>query len=116
MIDLTNTPIDLDDKTPRILKVDGTQVPFPPKNGKFFVLEELQAALSGDGNNDPTITMAGKMSGMMMIAEDNAVRMKLPPNPDATWFYNAAAVAKGNPDPRWPIFGNCIIFPEAMMR
>lgn len=104
--------LDLTDKTPRILKCDGTEVPFPPKNGKTYDFTEIQEALKMEGNKDPLFAISGKVDGMMMVAEDNGYALELPENPKATAFY---CFACGLPPKGHIIVGNTLIFPEEMM-
>lgn len=115
MIDINTTkhqPLNLMNKTPRILKCDGTEVPFHPKNGRAFDYLEIHEAIKGYGNNNPTFTMAGTIEDMMMVAEDNAIAMELPLNVKASIFYNLACGTKGD---QWPILGNCLLMPKSMM-
>lgn len=113
MIDKTKQLIDLSDETPRIIKCDGTEVPFPPKNGKDFDFREIQEALRMEGNTDPLFSMAGLIDGMRMVAEDNGYALNLPYNEKASWFY---CMACGIPIGSYEIVGNALLFPEEMMQ
>ncbi len=69
----------------RLIKVDGTEIPLKPKNGRTFTMEELQAAIGGGFFEIVRVFPGGER--YYLVVDEDGVSKRLPVNRKASKYY-----------------------------
>ena len=100
-------------KQPRIIRTDGTEIPYFPKSkSKGFTLDELKKAIRKDENDDPFIQVVPmRTTGQCLVCDEDGINKGLAQNSIAT--VECALDVIIGPD---GIRGNVLICPEDMIQ